>query len=65
MKRELKVIICPQCLHEVGTHDGRSKINPAVKCRNCNKLVVYDVKTGKCELKPVPERTAGSGMRFY
>lgn len=60
-----RTILCPQCFRKVGTHDGRSTINPIVKCKNCNKLVVYDIETGKREVKPIPERTQGSGMRFY
>lgn len=65
MKYKPKVIICPQCLRQVGTYDGRSTINKSVRCKNCKKLVVYDIKSGKCELKPIPERMQGSGMRFY
>lgn len=64
-KYEPITIICPQCLRKVGTYDGRSKINPVAKCKNCKKLVIYDIETGKFELKPIPERTQGSGMRFY
>lgn len=65
MKYNLKEIICPQCLKCVGTYDGRSTINKSVSCKNCKKLVVYNIKTGKCELKPIPKREQGSGMKFY
>lgn len=66
MKRHKNIkIICPQCFKNVGTYDGRATINPIVKCKKCNKLVVYDIETGKRETKPIPERTQGSGMRFY
>lgn len=65
MKYERKPIICPRCLNQVGTYDGRSTINKIVKCKKCKKLVVYDIESGECELKPIPDRTSGSGMRFY
>lgn len=58
-------IICPQCLNRVGTYDGRSTINPEAKCKNCKKLVAYDIKSKECKLKPIPKREQGSGMRFY
>ena len=60
-----KEIYCPECERLVGTYDGKSRINPQIKCKRCNKLVVYDIETGKRELKLIPERTQGSGMRFY
>lgn len=65
MEYKPKDIICPKCLGKVGTYDGRSKINKIVKCKKCNKLVVYDTESGKYKLRPVPERTSGSGMIFY
>ena len=58
-------IYCPECERLVGAYDGRSKINPQIKCKRCKKLVVYDIETGKRKLKPIPKRTQGSGMRFY
>lgn len=65
MEYKTKAIICPQCNIKVGTHDGRSTIPKSVKCNVCNKLVVYNPETGKTEIKPIPPRTQGSGMRFY
>lgn len=65
MKYKPKEIICPQYLKRVGTYDGRSTINPSVRCKNCNKLVIYYIKSDECELKPIPKRTQGSGVRFY
>lgn len=65
MKYKPKSIICPQCKNKVGTWDGRSTINQSAQCKKCKKLVVYDIKSVKCELKPIPERISGSKMRFY
>ena len=65
MEYKPRAIICPQCLKRVGVHDGRTTINPSAQCKKCKKLVVYDIKSGKCELKTIPERLQGSGMRFY
>lgn len=65
IRYESKVIICPSCLRKVGTYDGRSTINFAARCPRCNKRVIYNIKTGMTELKPLAERTTGSGMTFY
>lgn len=62
---EPKTIYCPKCGRKVATWDGRSTNNISVKCKKCNKLVVYDVENEKTEIKEIPKRTASSGMRFY
>lgn len=58
-------IYCPMCERLVGTYDGKSRINPQIRCKHCNKLVVYDIETGKTESKTIPQRMYGSGVRFY
>lgn len=66
MKDYLKnEIYCPRCERLVGTYDGKSRINPQIKCKHCNKLVVYDIVSGIPEIKPLPQRMCGSGVRFY
>lgn len=65
MKYKTSPIVCPICKEKIGIYDGLSTINPVAKCRNCNKLVVYDIEDGRCRLERVPERMSGSGMRFY
>lgn len=45
--------------------DGKTTIHPIAKCRKCKKLVVYRIDSGETELKEIPERTQGSGLRFY
>ena len=62
---EPKTIYCPNCGRKVGTYDGRSTSNISVKCKKCNKLIVYDVKNEKAEIKEIPQRVTSSGMRFY
>ena len=62
---EPKTIYCPKCGRRVATWDGRSTINISVKCKKCNKLVVYNVENEKTEIKEIPPRTTSSGMRFY
>ena len=62
---EPKTIYCPKCGRKVATWDGRSKNNISVKCRKCNKLVVYDVESEEVKIKAIPQRTTSSGMRFY
>ena len=62
---EPKTIYCPKCERKVATWDGRSTINISVKCKKCNKLVVYDVENENVEIKEIPQRATSSGMRFY
>ena len=62
---EPKTIYCPKCGIKVATWDGRSKNNISVKCKKCNKLVVYDVESEEVKIKAIPQRTTSSGMRFY
>lgn len=62
---EPKTIYCPKCGRKVATWDGRSTNNISVKCKKCNKLVVYNVENEKVEIKEIPQRTTSSGMRFY
>ena len=62
---EPKTIYCPNCGRKVGTYDGRSTNNISVKCKKCNKLVVYDIENEKTEIKEIPQRETSSGMRFY
>ena len=62
---EPKTIYCPICGRKVAAWDGRSTNNISVKCKKCNKLVVYDVENEKAEAKEIPQRTTSSGMRFY
>lgn len=62
---EPKTIYCPKCGRKVATWDGRSTINISVKCKKCNKLVVYDVENEKVEIKEIPQRATSSGKRFY
>ena len=61
---EQKTIYCPKCGRKVGTYDGRSTINRILKCRKCNKKVVYYVDDGRTEIKPFPKRTCSSGITF-
>lgn len=62
---EPKTIYCPKCGRKVAKWDGRSTMNISVKCKKCNKLVVYNVKNEKVEIKNIPQRTTSSGMIFY
>lgn len=45
-----KKIYCPKCGRKVATYDGRSQIDIVVKCRKCNKKIVYRVATGDIEV---------------
>ena len=62
---EPKTIYCPKCGRKVAKWDGRSTNNISVKCKKCNKLIVYDVENEKSEIKEIPQRSTSGGMRFY
>ena len=60
-----KTIYCSKCGRKVATWDGQSTINISVRCKKCDKLVVYDVENEKTIIKEIPKRTTSSGMIFY
>ena len=60
-----KIVYCPKCKRKVATWDGKTTINIIVKCRKCNKLVVYDIDNKLTRIKDVPVRTTSSGKTFY
>ena len=62
---EPKTIYCQKCGRKVAAWDGRSSNNISVRCKKCDKLVVYDVENEKTIIKEIPKRTTSSGMRFY
>lgn len=63
--KEAKTIYCPRCGRKVGTYDGKSTVHKTIKCKKCNKLVVYNVDTGKTKVTKLPERNCSSGMIKY
>ena len=62
---EPKTIYFRRCGRKVTTWESRSTMNIYVKCKKCNKLVVYDVESEEVKIKAIPQRTTSSGMRFY
>jgi hypothetical protein len=48
----------------VGMVDEKSQIDKIYKCKKCQKIVVYRVKTQEREIKNIPKRTCSSGMTF-
>ncbi len=60
-----KPIYCPKCWRKVANYNGKSVANIEVKCRKCNKLIVYKPKENVTELANLPKRTTSSGKRFY
>lgn len=65
VKKEEKIIYCPSCGRRVAKYDGKSTINVIAKCKKCQKLVVYNIETGKIKLSKIPERNCSSGMIMY
>lgn len=65
MEYKPKTIYCPSCGRKALVYDGRATNNLSVKCKKCNKLVIFKPATMETELKPVPQRNCSSGMRFY
>ena len=60
-----KVVYCPKCGRAVLRADERAYITLSVKCKKCNKLVVYHPTTEEIEITSVPARQSSSGTRFY
>lgn len=60
-----KTVNCPMCNSYVGVVDNRAMSDKQFACRNCNILVIYRLKNGSIETKPMPERQTSSGCRFY
>ena len=60
-----KNIYCPLCGQKVARYDGHAKMNVIVNCKKCNKQVVYVVRTGITQTRPIPPRATSSGVRFY
>jgi len=58
-------INCPLCKKKVMTWDEKSTIPRKVKCRTCEKLVVFDPQTRETKTEKVSERYTSSGMKFY
>ena len=51
-----KTIYCPKCGRKVAAWDGRSTNNISVKCKKCNKLVIYFPEKGsKAAEKCLPQ----------
>jgi hypothetical protein len=60
-----KIIYCPKCGRKAALYDGKSSMTMKIKCRNCSRLVVYDAIKDEVGQENMPERTTGSGLRFY
>ena len=58
-------IYCPRCKRKVAIYNTKATIPIDVKCRRCEKLVIYIPKTKETLIKPMPPRATSSGMRFY
>ena len=65
MKKEPKRISCPRCNGHVATWDRKSSMNIEIKCRKCNKLVIFRPKNGTVELRRLPDRVSASALRFW
>jgi ribosomal protein S27E len=58
-------IYCPCCKRKVAVYNTKATIAIDVKCKRCNKLVIYIPKTKETLVRPLPERVTSSGLRFY
>lgn len=60
-----KTIYCPRCGRRITDYRFDDLKSEPAKCKKCNVMVVYDLKTDMTITFPVPERKTSSGMRFY
>lgn len=58
-------LYCPKCGAKVVDVDYKMKSIIEVKCKHCNRMVVYNPQNGKKKVKDIPERKTSSGCRFY
>ena len=59
-----KTLYCPKCYCKLGAWDGKSITTKAIKCRKCNRLVLF--KDGKyVRSEEVPKRNTASGITFH
>lgn len=60
-----KIVYCPLCGRKVGEIDTIGTMAFPLKCKKCNKLVIYEKDTGEVKTMPIPSRGSSSGKRFY
>ncbi len=60
-----KVIYCPKCKRKVTKWDGKATINPLARCKNCNVMVMYDIRNDVTKIIDKPVRSQSSGLTFY
>lgn len=65
MKYEKQTITCTLCGRKVGTHDGRGTMILQYRCKNCNRLIVYNPIGKTKKTAKIPHRQDSSGMRFW
>lgn len=58
-------IYCPGCGRNVGDWDGKTKTLVDVKCKKCNRLVVFYPISGKTIITALPKANTASGKRLY
>lgn len=60
-----KAIYCPSCWRKLATYDGQSHMNIEIRCKRCNIYLRYTPEDNQVKVIQNPERTTGSGKRFY
>lgn len=60
-----KSILCPNCNGFLTKADEDERQIIKIACRKCNKWIWVNLKTKRCEVKRIPERTTSSGKAFY
>ncbi|MGN0378529.1 MAG: hypothetical protein ACI4EU_02965 [Butyrivibrio sp.] len=58
-------INCPKCKSFLAMADSRDINTHRLRCKNCGKWIWFIPAINNFEVKEVPERTQGSGKRFY
>lgn len=62
---EKKTIYCPLCNRKMFEVRKGFGCELRRKCKNCNRLIVYNPPETHPLVKPVPKRNTSSGMIFY
>lgn len=58
-------IMCPNCKKFLTKADKTDNRIHKLLCKHCRKWIWFTPGNDYREIKPMPERTQGSGMRFY
>lgn len=58
-------LMCPNCGKFLVKADKEDDRVHQIACKRCEKWIWITPKTGKYQIKPIPQRNTNSGKRFF